>query len=1018
MHTAIFYRVDLHVHTIDSYDFPSIHQKNGFISKIPDEEIELKNNPELFKQRFTQRAKEQHLRLVAITDHNKSDIAEELTNLSDQEVTILPGIEISVKTNLFPESAVHIIGIFPEGTSSKEIDKVFPVDCGMPPSNKRVGGETTNQSISDVLLTIKHLNGLSIAAHVSSAKGIREMVHSQNVSWLKQNYLRNFLKERQKAGKITNDEIDLLQKLEIELKPLGNDIQNTYLNFLAEHEFNAIQIQQSDQEHFYSGIHVELLDLPPFSCILSTDTHTLADLGCQGHATHIKMTQVGVEGLRKAFLDPETRIRYDTNVPTKKPSRILGISFEGGSLDKQVIGFSDNLTTLIGGRGTGKSAAIEAIRFVLGQPINSLPDRLKKDIEERLNFTLRDTEVKLLFADDKTNSTIVVKRRISEEHPTCFSLDGKVLAEIELPNSRNIHAEIYGWNEIEALSDSSRKQLSLFDRTISGIDNLLLDKTKCYEKLKKNNNEVVSISREVKHLLSHVQGAGELRLELQKLNTPELNLAFTSFDKNEKALQALRRINKESETNRDFLLEKNQKRNLESGFLNLLKTSKDDLEQFPWFSDFNKSFKQEVKSIQTNYDNLLNTLDTLDTKINNIISSLEKERVIIEAQLNAIAEKSGQNDFKSALSRRKDLTQKLTEVEKYEKEIDAKEIKIAELLKLRKTEYVPNLRKARKILFSERNKKAISISQKLSELKAAKGVSIKIDHLQEVDEFSVALGQKSPKYEGLFKGIDKQYISKDYPGFYAKKFSPHEFIDLLLDDVSASNTLKILFVRKKGARSGEIARIIKGGVVTEGSKIIERDENGKEIYSASSIEYEIVEMTDTEKVWKHLSPKFVENEELLHFDPQKLENLLALDLIDIEDKPLISLDNRPIEELSPGQRCGALIPIILAEGNSPLIIDQPEDNLDNKMVFELVVDILRGLKEQRQIIVATHNPNIPVSGDAEQVVVFESQSKNVCCAVEQGSIDKDEIINQIKAIMEGGDKAFEVRMKKYGIHYK
>jgi ABC-type Mn2+/Zn2+ transport system ATPase subunit len=159
----------------------------------------------------------------------------------------------------------------------------------------------------------------------------------------------------------------------------------------------------------------------------------------------------------------------------------------------------------------------------------------------------------------------------------------------------------------------------------------------------------------------------------------------------------------------------------------------------------------------------------------------------------------------------------------------------------------------------------------------------------------------------------------------------------------------------------------------------------------------------------------VENELTQHYDPQKLESLLSVDLITIEDKPIITLDGKSIEELSPGQRCSALIPIILVEGDSPLIIDQPEDNLDNKMVFDLVVDILRGLKEQRQIIVATHNPNIPVSGDAEQVIVFESPNKNYCEIIEQGSIDEENIVKQIKAIMEGGDKAFEVRMKKYGV---
>ncbi len=80
----------------------------------------------------------------------------------------------------------------------------------------------------------------------------------------------------------------------------------------------------------------------------------------------------------------------------------------------------------------------------------------------------------------------------------------------------------------------------------------------------------------------------------------------------------------------------------------------------------------------------------------------------------------------------------------------------------------------------------------------------------------------------------------------------------------------------------------------------------------------------------------------------------------------------------------------------------------------MVVDILRGLKEKRQIIVATHNPNIPVSGDAEQIVVFEASSRECCEVVHQGSIDEEAIVDQIKAIMEGSEEAFRIRAEKYG----
>ena len=97
-----------------------------------------------------------------------------------------------------------------------------------------------------------------------------------------------------------------------------------------------------------------------------------------------------------------------------------------------------------------------------------------------------------------------------------------------------------------------------------------------------------------------------------------------------------------------------------------------------------------------------------------------------------------------------------------------------------------------------------------------------------------------------------------------------------------------------------------------------------------------------------------------------------------------------------------------------MIIDQPEDNLDNRLVFGLVVDIIRFLKERRQIIVATHNPNIPVPGDADQIVVFDSPNRQRCEQILQGYIDCDDIVDQVKAIMEGSEEAFRIRASKYG----
>ena len=102
----------------------------------------------------------------------------------------------------------------------------------------------------------------------------------------------------------------------------------------------------------------------------------------------------------------------------------------------------------------------------------------------------------------------------------------------------------------------------------------------------------------------------------------------------------------------------------------------------------------------------------------------------------------------------------------------------------------------------------------------------------------------------------------------------------------------------------------------------------------------------------------------------------------------------------------------MSYGNNPLILDQPEDDIDNKHVYELIVERLRQTKEKRQIIVVTHNANIPVNGDAEYIISMNSESKYLevlhCGTVEQPNIKKE-----ICDVMEGSEKAFIMRSMRY-----
>jgi len=120
----------------------------------------------------------------------------------------------------------------------------------------------------------------------------------------------------------------------------------------------------------------------------------------------------------------------------------------------------------------------------------------------------------------------------------------------------------------------------------------------------------------------------------------------------------------------------------------------------------------------------------------------------------------------------------------------------------------------------------------------------------------------------------------------------------------------------------------------------------------------------------------------------------------------------PIDEVSPGQRAMALLALALASGTEPLVIDQPEDDLDNRYIYDEVVGVLSRVCESRQVIVATHNANIPVLGDAELVLALDAdadRSRVLAC----GGLESAEVADHSRQILEGGDQAFLARHRRY-----
>lgn len=131
----------------------------------------------------------------------------------------------------------------------------------------------------------------------------------------------------------------------------------------------------------------------------------------------------------------------------------------------------------------------------------------------------------------------------------------------------------------------------------------------------------------------------------------------------------------------------------------------------------------------------------------------------------------------------------------------------------------------------------------------------------------------------------------------------------------------------------------------------------------------------------------------------------------------IKYHGKPIAKHSIGQRASALVLFILSQKDNNLImIDQPEDDLDNQVIYNEIITKVKERKPEVQFIFATHNANIPVLGDSEQVIAVSYDEKNIIA--ETGSIDSKEIQNKIVDIMEGGQEAFNKRTQIYNLWKK
>ncbi|WP_088183817.1 TrlF family AAA-like ATPase [Sphingobium sp. Z007] len=161
------------------------------------------------------------------------------------------------------------------------------------------------------------------------------------------------------------------------------------------------------------------------------------------------------------------------------------------------------------------------------------------------------------------------------------------------------------------------------------------------------------------------------------------------------------------------------------------------------------------------------------------------------------------------------------------------------------------------------------------------------------------------------------------------------------------------------------------------------------------------------------------------------ELLAKLEAVAVHDRPRLSVTKRvegpggitafqprDFKRLSLGQQQSVLLALMLtSESTAPLIVDQPEDNLDSEFIYKTLVPVIRAAKERRQVIVVTHNANIAILGDAELVIALKA-TNDKGSIVARGSIDHKPTCDLACDILEGSREAFERRAAVYGIASK
>jgi len=358
-------------------------------------------------------------------------------------------------------------------------------------------------------------------------------------------------------------------------------------------------------------------------------------------------------------------------------------------------------------------------------------------------------------------------------------------------------------------------------------------------------------------------------------------------------------------------------------------------------------------------------------------------------------------------------------IENINKEIKVKEDELNQLLKT----CASNLAELVKNLRENHNLIGVEVTKELTKLRA-KGISTNIPGLEALLKQKTSLATEIAKVEQ--RTNERKELRDERSDLLRKLFK-------VRDQITRRRKKQLRNINKnlrKIIRDYVIfVRYEDSGITTEFEKFLQENLHGTYIQDNvienicnSITPYELAKLVYKNKTTKLERITGISNEQSEKII-QKLWNfkvIFSLQVLSKQPKPIITVKTKtdpsrviPVLQLSDGQRHTILLTIaMLAESNSPLIIDQPEDDLDNAFIYSSIVSTLRSIKESRQVILVTHNANIAVLGDSELILPMY-RNNDFGNVNERGAIDADRTKQKVLDILEGGSAAFHRRKEMY-----